>query len=486
MTIECRIYVIAYSPETIAAVEDGYLMLDNTENPRPDWREYWPIRNFLLTEKLDEATFYGFFSPRFRAKTGLAAADVLRAVEHVADSIDVVTFSPQVDVGAFVRNGFVGSEFADAGSLDVAQAFIDRVGLNVSLREAVMDSRDTVFSNYFVARPSFWRRWLVLCEQLFALCEQGDAADPLRSALISCTGYEEGVQRKVFLMEGMISLILYAERNWRVAQYNPFGFGWSHQMGQFREEAIVCDALKIAARDRGFPEYLATHEAISRRVLYSALSLRKTPRARRELMPSGVVNEILFDLLPAGLGHVVEIGRREDSLAELYRASSPDTDWVSLSADEVETLSYVPSANVDAWVLLDSFGSLADPERFLARLRGVMAPHAMLFACVANLQHWSVVSRIVLGLHGLDAGDGRLYDQHQSKDILARAGFRIVKLVGSTSPHDSSERFIKHVVNLVLAGGGQADLAAQQAEILQYVFQALPDAAANPASADAA
>ena len=60
-----HVFIIAYSKEIAAAIEPGYLLLDNIDNVRADWREYWPIRNYLLNHELDEDSYYGFFSPRF-------------------------------------------------------------------------------------------------------------------------------------------------------------------------------------------------------------------------------------------------------------------------------------------------------------------------------------------------------------------------------------------------------------------------------------
>ena len=37
-------YQIYYSEQTRDALDPGFLPLDNLANPRPDWREYWPIR----------------------------------------------------------------------------------------------------------------------------------------------------------------------------------------------------------------------------------------------------------------------------------------------------------------------------------------------------------------------------------------------------------------------------------------------------------
>jgi SAM-dependent methyltransferase len=58
------LYQIAYSEETWRSVPTSLLPLDNRANERQDWAEYWPIRQFLQNEILDENALYGFLSPR--------------------------------------------------------------------------------------------------------------------------------------------------------------------------------------------------------------------------------------------------------------------------------------------------------------------------------------------------------------------------------------------------------------------------------------
>ena len=67
----------------------GFEVLDNSGNERPDWFEYWPIRKFLLSQPLDENTFHGFLSPKFKLKTNLSSAEV-REFILAAGSADVV------------------------------------------------------------------------------------------------------------------------------------------------------------------------------------------------------------------------------------------------------------------------------------------------------------------------------------------------------------------------------------------------------------
>lgn len=257
-----HLYQIAYSAATLASIEPGYHMLDNLDNVRPDWYEYWPIRRFLLdaiaNDRLDEQAFYGFFSPKFGAKTAMAHGDVVRTVQQVAAQCDVVLFSPQPDMGAFFLNVFEQGETFDAGLIEAFEGFLAHVGRPVNLRTLVMDARQTVFSNYFVARPAFWRSWLALSEQFFACCEGADGADPaLREQLVVATSYPGAAQRKVFLAERIASLLLCIEPHWRSHAANPFVFAWS--TSRFREhpvEAVISDALKTAYRDRPYPEYM--------------------------------------------------------------------------------------------------------------------------------------------------------------------------------------------------------------------------------------
>ena len=127
-----------------------------------------------------------------------------------------------------------------------------------------MDSRTTVFSNYFVARPAFWRRWLEINERLFAMCE--DQHHPLHAALTRPTNYPN-TQRKVFIMEGMASLLLTIEPHWRTKAANFFRSAWSGTMlSNYRQEAVLSDALKIAFREQGFPEYMEAFASLRSRL----------------------------------------------------------------------------------------------------------------------------------------------------------------------------------------------------------------------------
>jgi hypothetical protein len=78
-----RLFSIFWSEVTQAqAIISGFEPLNNMENKRPDWYEYWPIRNILLNETLDENTYYGFFSTKFSKKTQLSTKQTFDFIEQ--------------------------------------------------------------------------------------------------------------------------------------------------------------------------------------------------------------------------------------------------------------------------------------------------------------------------------------------------------------------------------------------------------------------
>lgn len=81
------IYQIYYNEQTRAQLDPGFIPLDNTDNLYPEWYEFWVIKNFLEQNDLADESFYGFLSPKFGTKTGLAA-EQLKALmaPHQADT----------------------------------------------------------------------------------------------------------------------------------------------------------------------------------------------------------------------------------------------------------------------------------------------------------------------------------------------------------------------------------------------------------------
>lgn len=236
-----------------ADLDPGFEVLDNAANERPDWFEYWPMRRFLLGEALEEDAFYGFLSPRFEQKTNLTAALVRAFVLAAEPATEVILFSPSIHNSAWYLNVFEHGEAEHPGLREAATRVFQRLGIEVDLRTFISDSRNTVHSNYFVAKPRFWRAWLAVSEALFALAESPD--DPLAAALRAPTAYRGGyaTQMKIFIMERVATLLLVLNPSFAVQVRDPFA---ARARVYKLPVAVVCDALKIAYLTQGRGQYL--------------------------------------------------------------------------------------------------------------------------------------------------------------------------------------------------------------------------------------
>jgi hypothetical protein len=234
------------------ALDPGFAVLDNSANERPDWFEYWPIRKYLLGEVLDEAAFYGFLSPKFRQKTSLTAGAVRDVLLAADAATEVVLFSPSIHNSAYYLNVFEHGDAEHPGLKKVAGRLLERLGLPANLDSLVSDSRNTVHSNYFVAKPRFWRAWLAITEKMFAIAET--PADPLGADLRAPTSYRgsRNVQMKIFVMERVATWLLMTDASFAAQVRDPFA---ARSRIYKLPVAIVCDALKIAYATQGRGQY---------------------------------------------------------------------------------------------------------------------------------------------------------------------------------------------------------------------------------------
>ncbi len=233
-------------------LDPGFAVLDNSANERPDWYEYWPIRRFLLNEALDEDAFYGFLSPKFELKTSLNFALVRDFILGSDSATEVVLLSPSIHNSAYYLNVFEHGDAEHPGLKQVAQRLFERLGLPSDLDSLVSDSRNTVHSNYFIAKPRFWRAWLAINEQMFAIAET--PSDALGEALRTPTRYRGGthVQMKIFVMERIATWLLTCDRSFAARVRDPFV---ARSRLYKLPVAIMCDALKIAFATQGRAQY---------------------------------------------------------------------------------------------------------------------------------------------------------------------------------------------------------------------------------------
>ena len=135
--------------------------------------------------------------------------------------------------------------------MDLATQFFRRIGEPTNLTDLVSHSRNEVYSNYFIAKPRFWRAWLKITEQLISIAES--ETDPLGTELRKQTTYRghRDAQQKIFIMERIPTWLLARNADFTARVRDPFVV---RSRVYKLPGAIVCDALKIAYLTNGRQE----------------------------------------------------------------------------------------------------------------------------------------------------------------------------------------------------------------------------------------
>lgn len=240
-----KIYQIAYDDKTLSDHDQGFLLLNNLSNDRPDWYEYWPIRKYLKTLKINDYSYLGFFSPKFKEKTGLESNEVIRFIEE-NNGADVISFSPFFDQSAYALNIFEQAEANHPGISLCFNLLFQIFGLNFQNERLIMSADKTIFCNYFVAKEHVWKQWFELCEKIFQLSESSDSF--LGKLLNSPVKYtKSNVAAKVFVVERMISFVIHMNPSWIIKAYDPQLLPFANSpVAKFRDELKIFNALKLS------------------------------------------------------------------------------------------------------------------------------------------------------------------------------------------------------------------------------------------------
>lgn len=250
------IFQIHYNEETKQRLLPGFIPLDNSENSRPDWFEFWVILNFLRNNSLEDNAWYGFLSPKFQEKTGFTSEFVLRALENYGVNSNVALFSPGWDQLAYFLNPFEQGDMWHPGLLKLSQDFLDTAGLEINLNGLVSDATTSVFSNYVIAKKEFWDEWKKLAEAFFSYAENNSEY----KNLISYGSVDNQFPIKTFIQERLATIILSTGRFNALVPDQSFAGGiftrLFHDDSKTRRLLQACDLMKFKYREKFENKYL--------------------------------------------------------------------------------------------------------------------------------------------------------------------------------------------------------------------------------------
>ncbi|WP_034296367.1 hypothetical protein [Herbaspirillum sp. RV1423] len=200
--------------QTSRIVEAGFMALP--PGGREDWGDYAAIRAYFMDEAVDDEALYGFFSEGFGAQTGMGPERIAQFVAQNPGN-DAYLFFPHARDAACFLNVFEEGEFHHPGLQQLAQDYLDALGLSLDLREFVTDFRTTAWTGYVLAKPVFWKTWFDLTEKVFELAESGDSALAER---LNASSAGAATAMKVLLTERIASLVLALDQQLRIAVFD--------------------------------------------------------------------------------------------------------------------------------------------------------------------------------------------------------------------------------------------------------------------------
>jgi len=205
-----KIYQIFYNQETKEMLDPQFIPFDNTNPSEPSWFEFESIKKILESNVFDDNEFVGIFSPRFFEKTGFTGSDVIEIVGK--SKSEIINFSPDLKASISYLNCFIQAESKHPGFISVAQKAYKIIGLDLDLSELISNHSRTIFSNYFVAKYSFWKVWFKYALRLYFLsANQSNLICKKLNALTRHRGVET-YPMKVFIMERLINVVLENEK----------------------------------------------------------------------------------------------------------------------------------------------------------------------------------------------------------------------------------------------------------------------------------
>jgi len=234
----------------------------------------------------------------------------------------------------------------------------------------------------------------------------------------------------------------------------------------------------------------------------AALILEETPAVplMKQTPAHSIVNRDLLALMPARSRRVVEVGCMHGALAAAFRQINPAVHFTGVDIDpsyaevarqscdqtlagdieRFDTATFDSLFPSDCWVFGDCLEHLRDPWRVVSNIRERIDADGCLVTCIPNAQHWSVQMRLATGLFRyedsglLDRTHVRWFTRVTMIEMFQQAGWRIEAGLSRRLPQAAPAALIDGIRMVARAAGADADQAAEDATVFQYLFKVVP------------
>ena len=213
MSNNTKIFQIYFKPELKVHCDPAFTPLDNTDNPRPDLREWYvwdrEYKN-ILEQNLD---YWGFVSWKFKEKTNLTGEQALNFI-NTNPGYDVYLFNPCILNEACFSNSWEQGDIHHPNISDIGNSFLKKIGYkDIDVKYLNLDRDKMVFANYIVGSKKFWARFMPFVHQIFSEAESDpEFKHQVFGEGLSNYAHDRSLPNFTFLLERLIPTFLELEK----------------------------------------------------------------------------------------------------------------------------------------------------------------------------------------------------------------------------------------------------------------------------------
>lgn len=285
--MELKIHQIWYRDEHEAALDPNLLSWDNRENQRPEWCEYWVMRQAAQDFDKNFGELTGFLSWKYRQKLNIESSQIKAYIEAYPGA-DCYIFSPAVFQVAIYLNVWQQGEEWHPGITRQAQVMLQELGYQINLENSIDHHLTTAYGNYWIAGRTFWIKYLEFMDGVFHYIES--ALDNDRHGLWELVHGSNGGESHVqflpiipFLVERLFSVFVKLHPEFKIVAWQfPLDMMQSRTQGAagIIPMANWCKYLAAETQDKKYLQLFSALQIELKKALTEAISKDKEFRMR--------------------------------------------------------------------------------------------------------------------------------------------------------------------------------------------------------------
>ncbi len=207
-----RIFQIYYEDWQKELLDPSFSPLNNSA-VKAEKMEFDVFERLSRSRDVKKATLWGALSWRYREKTGMHGAHLLKIIA-ANPGADIYYCNPHVHNEALFHNMWLQGETAHPHFLKLSMAFFSATGLDVQELNTITASSAWSAANYFVGSKAFWSKYIPFVRQLLIAAEK-KLSDEMRALLHAETadgkGLHSGSTYVPFIVERLFPLFMQRE-----------------------------------------------------------------------------------------------------------------------------------------------------------------------------------------------------------------------------------------------------------------------------------